>query len=287
MAPRSAVPVASAGTAAALRGRLGRRAWADLRRGLELAQEYGCYSVSVGVVCITLRLPQDGAAAGRQPRRVVGRVEQQRQSCSKRCGGRSTTTGAPGAPAPASAPVPTAVSALNSKQRRSRERARQWHAARAGGADAQNEQMLAGDPACVAEGRPPGEAAASTSSCVLPMQVEQTSAVGQGSTCTAECRPPGEAAACATRCVPASAAARWRRLAAAAVRFSVWRPWAAARARASAAPVLAAAPAERCNLLYDSVDGRIAVADALVACVEAPGRSKRKVEALSDAAALA
>ena len=66
----------------------------------------------------------------------------------------------------------------------------------------------------------------------------------------------------------------------------MWRPWAAARAGASV-PVLVAPSAERRNLLYESVEGRIAMADALVACAEAPGRPKRKAEALSCAAALA
>ena len=78
----------------------------------------------------------------------------------------------------------------------------------------------------------------------------------------------------------AKAAARWRRLAAAAVRVSVWRPWAAARAGAPA-PVLATPRDASRNLLYESVEGRIALADALVAAAEGPGRSKRKAEELS------
>ena len=77
MAPRFAVPGAPA--AAAFRGRPGGRAWVDLRSCLELAKELGCYSVTVGAVCITLRLPQDAAAAGRKPGRVAGRPDPAQQ----------------------------------------------------------------------------------------------------------------------------------------------------------------------------------------------------------------
>ena len=291
------VRVAAAGAAAAHRGRLSRQEWADLRRGLVLARECGGYSVSVGGVCIALRLSKDGdATTGGQLRRGAGRAEQQQQQCcSKRCSGRSTTTGAPAASTSARPPAASAseeATTLNSKQRRSRERARRWYAARAGRAGMQNEQVLAGTgrggPTCTADAGAsarPLRAAAPASSCVLPMQVEQASAAEQGSACATEGRPPGEAGTPATRCMADSAAARWRRLAAAAVRFSVWRPWAVARAGASV-PALVAPTAERRNLLYESVEGRIAVADALVACAEASGRSKRKAEALSDAAAL-
>ena len=112
---------------------------------------------------------------------------------------------------------------LNSRQRRSRERARQWHAARVGVADVH--------------------------SCTLPAAT-------------------------------VAAHARWRRLAAAALRYSAWRPWAAARAgtAAAAAPV----PASR-NMLMDTVQGRVALADAMVAQVEAPGRPKRKAAELANA----
>ena len=78
----------------------------------------------------------------------------------------------------------------------------------------------------------------------------------------------------------AKAAARWRRLVTAAVRVSVWRPWAAARAGALA-PVLATPRAASRNLLYETLEGRIALADPMVAAVEGPGRSKRKAEELS------
>jgi len=77
------------------------------------------------------------------------------------------------------------------------------------------------------------------------------------------------------------AAVRWRRLAAAALRISVWRPWAAARAGASASGLAAPPVAARVNLLMDTTEGRIAMADAIVAHAEHPGRAKRKAEELS------
>ena len=78
----------------------------------------------------------------------------------------------------------------------------------------------------------------------------------------------------------AKAVAQWRRIVTAAVRVSVFRSWAAARA--GKAPARAAPPAANRNLLYETVEGRIALADALVASAGAPGRSwKRKVEELS------
>ena len=222
MAPRFAVPGAPA--AAAFRGRPGGRAWVDLRSCLELAKELGCYSVTVGAVCITLRLPQDAAAAGRKPGRVAGRPDpaQQRPKRVPR-ERRSTSTGGSVPPPTSAGAGPHCQQGLTSRQRRSRERARQWHAARAGAADMH--------------------------SCMLSAST-------------------------------VAAHARWRRLAAAALRYSAWRPWAAARA--SAAIAAAPSPASR-NLLMDTVQGRVALADALVAQVDAAGPPKRKAAELTRA----
>ena len=102
----------------------------------------------------------------------------------------------------------------------------------------------------------------------------------------------------AARLTEAAAARRWRRLAAGCLRYAAWRPWAAERSAASALALAAPRAAARENLLMatmpgahrsrsatsstkPTVEGRIALADALVAAAEGPGRSKRKAEELS------
>ena len=110
------------------------------------------------------------------------------------------------------------------------------------------------------------------------MQAEQVSA-GSGARAPA-CDGAGAPAPAETSCVlldPAEAAVawRWRRLAAACLRVSVWRLWAAGRA-ADAAPMPVEPQPPTRNLLMDTMEGRIAMADALVASAEQPSRPKRQ-----------
>ena len=132
MAGTRAAAAAASRSTAAHRSRLSATQWADLRRAVLLAREIGEYSASVGGVTINVRLPQAGAAAGRQPRRSAGRAEQAQQPSRGPCDQSSSTgAGAVASPSTTSAGGHTRQPVLlNSKQRRSNRRAADRAAAR-------------------------------------------------------------------------------------------------------------------------------------------------------------
>ena len=140
---RSAAP-AWPRAAAAHRSRLSAGFRADLRRLVALAEEVGAYSVKLGSVTVTLRLRQDalhgsGHGSGAAAARVAAGEGRPAEPLAD--GGAQ-----PDAPMPArpDSHLPQGQPWLNSKQRRSRSWAAAWHAARAGVADMQAEQMTAG-----------------------------------------------------------------------------------------------------------------------------------------------